>query len=123
MKIKSFIPEFVEYIPSTIEPGILYISMKYSTAVHLCACGCLEKVVTPFSKHYWSLLYNGEAVTLRPSIGNYEYACRSHYFITENRVMWCSSNPVSSDKLQKKTKKKRKLRDWFSHILFIVLSL
>ena len=86
---KSLIPEFVEYIPTDLKPGVLYISMKYATAVHLCACGCGEKVVTPISRSDWKLLFDGETITLRPSIGNFEYKCRSHYFITENRIEWC----------------------------------
>lgn len=27
-------------------------------------------------------------VSLRPSIGNWNYRCKSHYFITNNRVIW-----------------------------------
>ena len=57
MKIDKLRPEFVEYIPTVLEEGILYISMKYATAVHLCACGCRQKVVTPISPngHYYMM--------------------------------------------------------------------
>lgn len=41
--------KFVEYIPDTIEENIIYISISYSTAIHLCACGCGKEVVTPLS--------------------------------------------------------------------------
>lgn len=100
---KSLIPEFVEYIPTDLKPGVLYISMKYATAVHLCACGCGEKVVTPISRSDWKLLFDGETITLRPSIGNFEYKCRSHYFITENRIEWCKDmqNHVKPRKKEK----------------------
>lgn len=30
------------------------------------------------------------SVTLNPSIGNWSYPCRSHYFIQANRVVWAS---------------------------------
>lgn len=104
---KSLIPEFVEYIPTDLKPGVLYISMKYATAVHLCACGCGEKVVTPISRSDWKLLFDGETITLRPSIGNFEYKCRSHYFITENRIEWCKDMP---NHVKPRKKKKWKWR-------------
>jgi hypothetical protein len=34
---------------------------------------------------------DGEAVTLRPSIGNWDHPCRSHYLITRNKVEWARS--------------------------------
>lgn len=36
----------VGFMPAQLEPGILYVSKKYRTAAHLCACGCGEKVRT-----------------------------------------------------------------------------
>ncbi|MEZ4720484.1 MAG: DUF6527 family protein [Flavobacteriales bacterium] len=62
--------------------------MDYGTASHLCACGCGEKVVTPFGRQFWKLTYDGESVSLRPSIGNWSYQCRSHYWIKNNRIEW-----------------------------------
>lgn len=38
--IEEFEPDFVEFIPSELAPGVLYISMDYATCSHLCACGC-----------------------------------------------------------------------------------
>jgi hypothetical protein len=38
--------EFVEYVPRELEDDVLYISIRYRTAVHRCACGCGNKVVT-----------------------------------------------------------------------------
>ena len=85
--------------------------MKYATASHLCACGCGEKVVTPISKQAWSLLFNGEGITLSPSIGNYEQACKSHYFIQENCIIWCGCH---RNKIRKPSKAKRKNKKrWF----------
>lgn len=110
---KSLIPEFVEYIPTDLKPGVLYISMKYATAVHLCACGCGEKVVTPISRSDWKLLFDGETITLRPSIGNFEYKCRSHYFITENKIEWCKDMP---NHVKPRKKKKWKWRMLFNKI-------
>jgi Family of unknown function (DUF6527) len=80
--------EFVEFIPSEMKEGTLYISIPFATAVHLCACGCGIKVVTPISRPEWQLSWNGDTVSLYPSIGNWQFPCRSHYWIRCNRVEW-----------------------------------
>lgn len=84
------IPEFVEFIPEQLEPGHLYVSMVHAVAIHLCACGCSRKTVTPLSPADWKLIYDGRNVSLRPSIGNWAYPCRSHYWITDGEVRWAS---------------------------------
>ena len=114
MRINQLKPIFVEYIPLELEEGFLYISMKYATASHLCACGCGEKVVTPISKRAWSLLFNGEGITLSPSIGNYEQACKSHYFIQENCIIWCGChrNKIGKPSKAKRKNKKRWFKFW-----------
>lgn len=88
MRIEVIKPTFVEFVPKVLEPGVLYISEKYKTASHLCACGCGEKVVTPLSPVDWQLRREGGLVSLSPSIGNWNYACRSHYWIRHNRIAW-----------------------------------
>jgi hypothetical protein len=80
--------EFVEFIPGEPEEGVLYISIPYSTVVHLCACGCGTKVVTPIGPADWKLTWDGDTVSLSPSVGNWQFACRSHYVINSNRVRW-----------------------------------
>lgn len=88
MRARTIEPHFVEYIPRQLAEGALYISEKYKTASHLCACGCGEKVVTPLSPVDWRLHKVGGKVSLYPSIGNWNYACRSHYWIRDNLVLW-----------------------------------
>jgi hypothetical protein len=83
--------EFVDCIPDKLEEGVLYISLSYATAVHKCACGCGHEVVTPFSPTDWSMQFNGETVSLDPSIGNWSFPCRSHYLIKRDRVVWVPS--------------------------------
>lgn len=78
---------FVSYVPRDLEDGRLYISMEYATAVHLCACGCGTKTVTPLSRGGWTLTFNG-AVTLRPSVGNGQARCRSHYLVNDDKIQW-----------------------------------
>jgi hypothetical protein len=84
-------PLFVELMPTQLQEGVLYISEKYGTAIHRCCCGCGSKVVTPLSPVKWRLSKNGHLVTLHPSIGNWNFACRSHYWIRRNRIEWAES--------------------------------
>jgi len=93
--------EFVDNIPMNLAEGVLYVSMKFHTAAHLCPCGCGEKVVTPFNPiHGWILTYDGTSITLYPSIGNYQFPCHSHYFIKKNKVIFII--PKYKGKHQKK---------------------
>jgi hypothetical protein len=79
--------EFVEFIPPVLEEGVLYITVMYKTAVHLCACGCGNQVVTPITPTDWKLIYDGRTVSLSPSIGNWNFECRSHYWIRNNTIV------------------------------------
>lgn len=106
MKMEKLEPVYVEFIPSSLEDGKLYVSMLYRTCVHLCPCGCGEKVITPLNSHGWTLHFNGK-VTLRPSVGNYNLSCRSHYFITDNHIEWL---PTMDEPKSKKSKKRRKVK-------------
>ncbi len=80
--------KFVEFIPSEIEQDVLYISIEYDIAKHKCACGCGADIVTSLSPARWKLTYDGETVSLFPSIGNWNHPCKSHYFITNDKVIW-----------------------------------
>lgn len=89
MKIKKFKTKFVYRIPKELEDGVLYVCIDCNVIVHKCACGCGEKTVTPIDKiNGWVMKYDGQTVTLRPSIGNFSIPCNSHYYITENKVEW-----------------------------------
>lgn len=90
---------FVEYIPQEIEEGVLYISLEFDTAKHKCPCGCGEDVFTTLSPARWKLTYDGETVSLDPSIGNWYLDCKSHYFIKNDQVIWAgnfSSNQIEA---------------------------
>lgn len=90
MRRSEFAYEFVEFVPSQLEEGKLYVSVEYATAVHLCACGCGNKVVTPLSPAEWQLIYDGDSVSLHPSVGNWQFPCQSHYWVRRNEVRWAA---------------------------------
>jgi hypothetical protein len=130
--------EFVEFIPDTLAERTLYMSIPFASAAHLCVCGCGTKVVTPISPTGWEMLFDGDTISLRPSIGNWGFRCRSHYWIVRNKAVW--AGPMTQDMIEKgrhrdrklteayfgeavgelkepalpvARKKKRRLRDWF----------
>ena len=88
-KIEKLGPEFVEFMPEELKEGILYVSLKYASVIHLCACGCGRKTVMPVSFDGWTLTFHNWLVTLHPSIGNFQFECRSHYWIKNNEIVWC----------------------------------
>lgn len=88
MRSTSIRPVYVEFIPRALDEGVLYISKKFNTASHSCCCGCGIKIVTPFRTTEYALIERGDLVSIRPSIGNWNHPCRSHYWIRENRIVW-----------------------------------
>lgn len=80
--------EFVEYIPDDLKEGTVYISIPFTTAAHKCCCRCGNEVVTPLSPTDWKLIFDGDSISLEPSIGNWSFPCQSHYWITRNKVKW-----------------------------------
>ncbi len=80
--------EFIESVPANLSDGRVYVSIRFATIIHKCCCGCETEIVTPLSPAGWSLTFNGETITLHPSIGNWGTRCKSHYWIRDNRVIW-----------------------------------
>lgn len=91
-RIDSLEPVFVEFMPDQLEAGKLYISHTYGTAIHLCACGCGHRTVTPTQPYWdfgWQLIEeDNSTISLWPSIGNFSLPCKSHYFVTQNKIVW-----------------------------------
>jgi hypothetical protein len=120
--------DFVEYIPEVLSERKLYISITYATALHKCCCGCGREVVTPLSPTGWKLTFDGKSVSLYPSIGNWSLPCQSHYFVTNNKVVWAprwTKQPIADGRVQEvKTKEmyfstskqslSQKIKRWFS---------
>ncbi len=112
MKLVAITPQFVELIPPEIQDGVLYISEKYAMAIHKCCCGCGMKVATSLTPARWQLRRDGDLVTLYPSIGNWDFPCRSHYWIRRNRVVWSGS--MTQQEIRRV--KERDRRDIKNHI-------
>lgn len=81
---------FKDTIPKSeqLEEGCIYISLKYNMTVHKCACGCGQLVPLPLSPSDWMMQYDGETISLSPSVGNGQLTCGSHYVIRNNEVVW-----------------------------------
>jgi hypothetical protein len=90
LKINEITPIYVGHIPDVLEEGFLYISKEFNVALHLCACGCGKETVTPIdTMSGWVLTeHPNGAISLSPSIGNFYFPCKSHYFIKENKILW-----------------------------------
>jgi hypothetical protein len=102
--------EFVEFIPEELKEGTIYVSIRFATASHSCCCGCGQKVVTPITPTDWKLVFDGKTISLDPSIGNWGFACRSHYWIRNNRVQWAaqwSTEHVDAGRMSDRVAKER----------------
>lgn len=97
--------QFVTNLPDRLEPGVLYISIEYATAAHLCCCGCGVEVVTPITPTDWKITFDGETISLWPSIGNWNEKCRSHYIIERSRVV--AALPWSDRRIEAEWKRDR----------------
>ena len=85
--------------------------MKYKTAIHKCICGCNNEVVTPFSPTDWQITFDGINVSLKPSIGNWNFDCKSHYWIIKNEIIL--SSKWDEDKIQESRRKDKNRKKWF----------
>lgn len=105
--------EFVEFIPKVLEDGILYVSMTYATAAHNCCCGCGNKVITPLTPTDWKLIYDGESISITPSIGNWSFPCQSHYWIKHGKIKWSgqwSSGEIAAGRTRDRLAKKKQFK-------------
>lgn len=82
---------------------MLYVSMEYATSVQSCGCG--EEVVAPFTRTDWKMTFDGETISLRPSIGNWTLECRPHYVIDRGKVT--EAGPWSDEQLEAERRRDR----------------
>lgn len=77
----------VERLPAVLDENVVYVSEEYELAALNCACGCRHKITL--------LLGDGHTVNevgglpdIFPSIGVWDAACRSHFWIRRGDVVW-----------------------------------
>jgi hypothetical protein len=86
--VADLLPEFVAEMPDDLQEGLLYISVPFRTSVHLCACGCRGEVWMPIRPDRHHLTWDGDRITMAPSVGNWGLHCKSHYWIRNSQVVW-----------------------------------
>lgn len=99
---------FVGHFPESLEPGVLYVSLEFGSVAHSCCCGCGEEVVTPLTPTDWNITYDGETITLHPSVGSWTLPCRSHYVIRRGKVIeappWTDAEIAAERRRDRKAK-------------------
>ncbi len=98
MRHQALEHRFIKHIPDILEAGILYVSLEYGTVAHSCCCGCGEEVITPLTPTDWKLIFDGETISLHPSVGNWSLPCRSHYVIKRGQI--CVAAPWSERQIE-----------------------
>jgi hypothetical protein len=110
MNRAAYTHKFVKAFPDKLDDDILYVSVEFGTAAHRCFCGCGGEVYTRFSPRDWAMKFNGETVSISPSIGNWSFACQSHYILDGGRVHWAdrwSRERIELGRLLDRERKKR----------------
>ena len=86
----KFTLQRVHYMPKELNPGVLYVSEEFDIAMHLCACGCGSKIRTPLGPTEWAVEETDSGPSLYPSVGNWQQACQSHYWINRGEIRWAA---------------------------------
>lgn len=74
--------------PEPLEVGKVYVCWDYRSSVHLCPCGCGDKVFLPIAEtsakdNHWGLIGNSFSPSIQKLTG-----CKSHYWIKNGLVQW-----------------------------------
>ncbi|MFQ6600320.1 DUF6527 family protein [Flavobacterium sp. C3NV] len=129
--------KLITHLPIKLDANVLYVSEEFEIAGHLCPCGCESKIITPLGINEWSLSVIEEKPTLKPSIGNWQLPCQSHYWIRRGEILWSnkwSDEEIEAGRLAEEQQRKEyydemertvtyqisrweRLKKWFSKIL------
>lgn len=110
--MRSVRPSFVDQLPDILDEGVLYICEEFDLTAHKCCCGCGEDVYNKLNPAKWQLIKTRSGtVSLEPSIGNWKYACKSHYWIRNNRVI--EAGQLSSATIEAVKQRDRRDRDTY----------
>ena len=84
-----------------LEEGVLYIvdsgTQREQTVLFNCPCGCGNVIDIPYYRAdqqkelfpSWAYRERQGKVTLSPSVFSTGLPCRSHYFIRDDKIVWC----------------------------------
>lgn len=111
----QFKSEVVGSIPEVLQANTLYVTTDGDVAGHLCACGCGREVVTPLTPTDWSITISRRGATLFPSIGNWAFPCRSHYFIWDGAIVWARDMSAEAIEQGRRRDKARK-QDYYEKL-------
>lgn len=110
MKVQVIRPQYVRQLPDRLVEGVLYICEEFDLTAHKCCCGCGEDVYNKLGPAKWRLIKMLDgSVSLDPSVGNWKYACASHYWIKKNRVV--DAGPMSARAIEAIQQRDRRDRD------------
>jgi Family of unknown function (DUF6527) len=109
MKTVRLKARYLKQFPEQLQEGILYISEEFSLTGHKCCCGCGEDVYLKLGPAKWELTKEPDGtVSLYPSVGNWKYACRSHYWISANKIL--EAGPMSTGMIKRIQERDRRDR-------------
>lgn len=106
----------VQYMPKELKPGVFYVSEEFGAAAHLCACGCGSKIRTPLGPTEWALEETDSGPTLDPSVGNWQQACQSHYWIYRGEIIWAPK--WTPEQIAAGRRREEKRRDAYYDVLY-----
>lgn len=113
MRTTRLTHEFVDHFPDALDDGVLYVSLPFASVAHRCCCGCGNEVVTPLTPYDWQVTFDGESISLAPSIGNWSFACESHYWIKRGHVRWAprmTRQEIASGRLRSRRDRSQRSR-------------
>ena len=80
----------------SLEDGVLYVVDAPHYVEYNCPCGCGNVVMIPYytsepekGDYGWGLTEQEGKISLYPSVFSTAWPCKSHYFIRDNRIVWC----------------------------------
>lgn len=79
----------VERLPEVLDENVVYLSEEYGLAALKCACGCGHRVTLLVGDGH-TVKEIGGLADISPSVGVWDAACRSHFWIRNGKVIWAT---------------------------------
>lgn len=92
---KTDLIKMIGDLPDIVEHNTIYITGEKGRWTYLtmkCPCGCGDIIELNLNSNYrprWMVTWHGNGnISISPSI-NRSKKCRSHFFYTKGKVLWC----------------------------------